>query len=339
MTQNNNNLTLPYLNGCTFSTFRGDRSFHDMLAVLEPIQAQDWYPYKGSNFEEIKHDYSNLTHFDIHRDLVIAFKNNQPVAYGRISWDIEQPSQNRIFYAAVFVKPESEFFPLYQAFLDWFHIRALEISKSLALAPASFISISVFEQEEEYIKATKANEYEVVRYFYTMKRDLIDIPDHPLPDGFKVKPVTPEQYRRIYDATNEAFRDHWGHVEPEEGDYEKWKDDPFFFTPGIWKVAWDGEEVAGMVLNFINKNENKATGIQTGWAENIAVRRPWRRRGLAKALVCLSMKMFKEMGMSEVKLMVDSESPSGANKLYLDLGYVVTISNVIFRKPLKLEGG
>ena len=90
--------------------------------------------------------------------------------------------------------------------------------------------------------------------------------------------------RRIFDAEAEAFRDHWGRRE--------WTDQIFAELPGgsrtwtldLWRVAWDGDEVAGVVTTFVFAEENATLGLSRGWLEHVSVRRPWRRRGLASAL-------------------------------------------------------
>ena len=59
-------------------------------------------------------------------------------------------------------------------------------------------------------------------------------------------------------------------------------------TPSLWAVAWDGDQVAGVVMNSIFHDENEALGIKRAWLEHVSVRRPWRGRGLAKALCAAS---------------------------------------------------
>ncbi len=105
--------------------------------------------------------------------------------------------------------------------------------------------------------------------------------------------------------------------------------------PSLWQVAWHGDEVAGMVLNFLDRAENEAMGRQRGYTEDIAVVKPYRQRGLAKGLITKSMRMFKEMGMTETALSVDTENPSGALKLYQNLGYSTDRKSVVYRKQLK----
>ncbi len=52
--------------------------------------------------------------------------------------------------------------------------------------------------------------YEPIRYFFEMDRPLDEIPEAVLPEGIEVRPAKKEDYRRIWDASIDAFRDHWG---------------------------------------------------------------------------------------------------------------------------------
>ena len=96
-----------------------------------------------------------------------------------------------------------------------------------------------------------------------------------------------------------------------------------------------GDEVAGMVLNFINPAENDEYKRKRGYTEGISVRRPWRRRGLARSLLAQSLRYFKQLGMNEAALGVDTENPSGALKLYESVGFQSVKSFIEYRKPLE----
>ena len=154
-----------------------------------------------------------------------------------------------------------------------------------------------------------------------------------MPKNLETRPVEDEHIKAIYDALDEAFQDHWGHVPVTEKMIKSWMDDPDT-NPKLWQVAWDGEEVAGMVLNFIDKKENAEYQRQRGYTEDISVRRPWRKRGLAKALLAQSILMFNEMGMEETALSVDVENPNGALGLYEGMGYKQIKQYRIYRKPM-----
>ena len=106
------------------------------------------------------------------------------------------------------------------------------------------------------------------------------------------------------------------------------------FDPSLWVVAWDGDQVAGGVLGYLDQAENDAHGRKRGYTECIWVRRPWRRRGLARSLLVQSMAMFVAMGMEEMGLSVDTQNPHGALRLYEGVGYQVERRHTTYRKPL-----
>jgi mycothiol synthase len=89
-------------------------------------------------------------------------------------------------------------------------------------------------------------------------------------------------------------------------------------------------------LSFIDKDQNEIYGRKRGYTENICVRRPWRKQGLAKALIASSLVALKERGMTEAGLGVDSENTSGALHLYEFMGYRVVKRSTIYRKPLNV---
>lgn len=165
---------------------------------------------------------------------------------------------------------------------------------------------------------------------------LDDLPQFPLPEGVEVRPVLPEHYRAIWEASNEAFQDHWGFFPPTEADYQEWLNDKNLFQPDLWQIAWDVEtnQIAGQVRTFIAHALNEKYGRKRGYTEFISVRRPWRKRGLARALIALSLQTQKAHGMTESMLGVDSENLSGATRIYEACGFRVVKRNAIYRKDL-----
>jgi len=174
-----------------------------------------------------------------------------------------------------------------------------------------------------------------VRYFFLMRNDrLDDVEPVPLPPGLEIRPITHDQHRAIYDAGNEAFRDHWeSHEHGEEG-FRQTFSQPDTNTD-LWAVGWDGDEVAGVVEGWIWREENERLAVRRGWLEKISVRRPWRRRGLARALTAGAMIKLRDAGMNEAALGVDAENPSGALALYESLGFTVFRRSMAYRRPLE----
>jgi hypothetical protein len=101
-----------------------------------------------------------------------------------------------------------------------------------------------------------------------------DLPALPaVPDGIDVRAGTPELARRVWEADHEAFRDHWGGSDPSEAAFRRWIDSPEF-DPELQVLAFDGDEVAGAVLNAIYPEENEALGRVVSTVELARYARP-----------------------------------------------------------------
>jgi ribosomal protein S18 acetylase RimI-like enzyme len=177
--------------------------------------------------------------------------------------------------------------------------------------------------------------YQPVRYFYEMVRpDLDKIPDFPLPNGLEIRAVTSDHYQAIWKSIDETSQDEWGYSKPTEKAYQEWITHPHF-QPHLWQIAWDkaNNRVVGTVLTFINHEENHQFDRKRGYTEGIGVDREWRRRGVARALISLSLQAQKAEGMSESALVADSQSTSGVMRLYESCGFQIMNRSAIYRKP------
>lgn len=174
-----------------------------------------------------------------------------------------------------------------------------------------------------------------VRWFFDMVRPTLDdVEDVPLPDGLHVRPIDRSLARQVWDADVEAFADHWGGFDRSEENLRRWLDSPTTDL-SIWVVAFDGDEVAGGVLNSIDPDQNEALGLERGWLSSVFTRRAWRRRGLASALIARSLVLLRGRGMTSAALGVDADNPSGAFGLYESLGFAVDRRSTAWRKPLE----
>ncbi|MGZ3639064.1 MAG: GNAT family N-acetyltransferase, partial [Ktedonobacterales bacterium] len=174
----------------------------------------------------------------------------------------------------------------------------------------------------------EAHDYSLVRGFWRMAIDLLELPLAPQwPSGIAVCAFVPGQDERpTFDATEEAFQDHWGHL---PGDFEKWvdqtrRDD---FDPSLWFLALDGDQIAGAALCRYN--------LGMGWVGTLAVRRPWRRSGLGMALLRQAFVEFYRRGQRRVGLGVDAQSLTGATRLYERAGMRVTMHVAVYQKELR----
>ncbi len=94
------------------------------------------------------------------------------------------------------------------------------------------------------------------------------------------------------------------------------------------------QNVVGTVLNFVDEGENEKYHRKRGHTEDISVRKLWRGRGMAKALLARSLRMFRDMGFDSTTLGVDAENPTGALRLYENMGYETARTILVYRKAM-----
>jgi mycothiol synthase len=191
------------------------------------------------------------------------------------------------------------------------------------------------DTETGLIAMLAAEGFAPIRFGFEMRRPLTGrLPTHPLPLGLELRPVVEADHRAVIDANEEAFLDHWGHRPATETDFREMLYGPEA-TPELWCVAWDGDQVAGVVMNAIYHDENEQLGVRRGWLDKVSVRRPWRGLGLAKALCCASLRVLREQGMDEAWLGVDGLNPTGAVRLYDGLGFHVAKGWKVYGRPVE----
>lgn len=224
-----------------------------------------------------------------------------------------------------------------RAMIDWAEARSRAIKAAGTLGEAGDAHEMAMAPAAESIGSAAfaaALGYRPIRYFFEMRRPLDEpIPDVPMPPGLELRPVVEADHRRIWDANEEAFEDHWEPAQATEEDFRLQFADPDTDTT-LWRIAWDGDEVAGVCFNAIYAEENERLGVRVGWLDDVSVRRPWRRRGLAAALIASSLRALRDRGMDEAALGVDAENPSGALELYERLGFHRHRAQRLFRKPI-----
>jgi len=171
--------------------------------------------------------------------------------------------------------------------------------------------------------------YREVRRFWEMTIALDDDPprDPQLPEGFRIEPFSPDLARPFHAALEEAFAEHWEYEpEPFETWWERQVAKPDHDS-SLWFLVRTGEEIVAAT-----RNDPERSG--GGWIGAIGVRRAWRGRGLAKALLLHSFREFHQRGKRRVGLGVDSQNATGATRLYESIGMVVDSEQVVWEKEV-----
>ena len=178
--------------------------------------------------------------------------------------------------------------------------------------------------------------YRIVRYYNEMHRPLADgFPEAVLGEGLELVGFGPELHEPVRLAHNDAFRDHWG---SEPRDEEAWGfvvNDPLA-RPDLSAVVMEQStgKVAGYQLASHDAVSAESRGYKEGYTDLLGVRREFRGRGVAQALLADAMRRFAAAGMDKASLDVDSENPTGALALYAKMGYVAVNSSMAWDKEL-----
>lgn len=301
---------------------RAPRS-EEVQAVADLIIAADLVEYGQADYsvEELAADWREL---DLQRDAwVVVAPDGAPAGYGSV-WD-----RGRVrLDADVYVHPEQTGRGIGTHLVRLTEVRAREF---VPLAPPDarvVLNNYINDANDAASNLLRGEGYLPVRYFLRMLIDLDAPPPAPAwPTGITVRAwTTDEDGRRFYAASEEAMRDHWGHVPLS---FEEWseKSTAEHFDSGLWFLALDGDEPAGVAICRYY--------LEMGWVRTLAVRRPWRQRGLGSALLRHAFGEFYRRGKRQVGLGVDAASPTGATRLYEQAGMRVSAQYATFEKELR----
>jgi mycothiol synthase len=208
--------------------------------------------------------------------------------------------------------------------LEWVESRAREKGLTRALTGGWESNLAVKELLE-------GAGYRFVRHSWRMRIALADVTEQPVwPDGVTVRAFRPGDERVFYDVHQESFADHWEHDEPDPYDeWAHWLLQPPAYQPDLWFLAEADGEPAGIEINH---ERPEVPGL--GWIGILGVRRPWRRRGLGRALLLHAFHEFRARGFTDAGLGVDAASVTGATRLYESVGMHVSAHFNFYEKQL-----
>jgi ribosomal protein S18 acetylase RimI-like enzyme len=251
-----------------------------------------------------------LDDLDPARDMFLAVADGTILGYA----DVTAPGAEReIVNVDLRVPPQRP--GIVERLLEEVERRAAELGDAGARirAPAN-------EGDDDYRAALSRRGFRVVRSSVTMEIDLETPTEEPVwPGGLTSRTFVPGEERAVYDAYVEAFADHWGLVPESFADWCTWNLGPSRDT-SLWRLVQIGPEIAALCLSVPSRGDDRTLG----WVAVLAVRRPWRRRGLARALLLESFGLFRAIGRRRAALGVDSENTTGAIALYHGVGMRAT---------------
>ncbi|KAJ1555520.1 hypothetical protein HK405_001065 [Cladochytrium tenue] len=232
------------------------------------------------------------------------------------------------------------------------------------------LGLWVYDRATALADVMRDKGYEDIRQYIAMQKDLTgseggETPSTELQEesaniesqGLTLAPYNGEDSSHthaLFSAQQEAFRDHYGHLEDKT--FDAWLVDVQGPDQGyhqdLFSVAWSippipdaapgGSEsgsapkpesalaVAGGVLayDYSHLIPGKA------FIYLVFVTRPHRKRGLASALLRASLAKLRERGFRFVTLSVDSDSTTQADRIYLNCGFKPYRSRHLWKKTV-----
>ncbi len=172
--------------------------------------------------------------------------------------------------------------------------------------------------------------YALSRVFFRMEILLEEAPPASAwPDGISVRSCDGSEadVHLAYETVEEGFKDHWEHI---PRSFEDWRKHAFTnpVDPALWFLAQAGDQVAGATLCRVQEDGS-------GWISQVTVLRPWRKQGVAMALLRHAFTKFYERGVRKVGLGVDAQSLTGAQRLYERAGMHVAVRYARYEKELR----
>jgi mycothiol synthase len=272
-------------------------------------------------------DWEGLPHFDLRSDAwLVTSSAGQVVAYAW-EWD-ERPDEQLV--ADFIVLPGHRRLGIEDALLELTADRAAEHASRTPSGTARLGMFSL-DTNRDKLALFEANGFMHVRTFERMTIDLKRVRAEPSwPAGIEVR-----SFRRgrdeapVHAAIQESFSDHYRDVPLSLPDWEKL----MFANPeldlDLWRVAWDGDQVAGALRSFLERSPG------AGYVDELGVRAAWRGRGVGTALLVDCFVAMRQRGMQRVVLGVDSTNTTGAHLLYRRIGMTVERRIRFFEKPVR----
>jgi mycothiol synthase len=254
-------------------------------------------------------------------DVRIAMRAGEMAGY---AYTYHLPSTERLerCYVVGQVDPDHRGVGVGRALLGWGIERAAAQLRSSGNGLPKYIRVNRFDYIESAHRLFRRMGFTPVRYFDELLRPLDVLPVPGRIAGVTIAPWPDDRDDEILAVNNSAFADHWGSA-PLAAD--RWHDEVrgYGARPDLSFVAVD--DATGDVVSFcVNKRyeaDDAVTGRRDGWIDELGTLAAWRRRGLASQLIVASLHAFAAAGLTHASIGVDSESPTGAARLYAQLGF------------------
>ena len=190
----------------------------------------------------------------------------------------------------------------------------------VAMAPAGepvVLHVGTLSDEPHVSALLLAHGYVEVRRLWAMHLRFDGPQGEPDPlAGVEIRQLQPGDESEAYDCLAEAFLDHWGSPLESRAQWLRQFVHGDDFDPGLWRLAWQGTRLVGVLIGEAEASQD----AELGYVALLGVRAEARGRGIAEALLRSIFVEFQHRGSQGAMLLVDSQSETGATRLYERVG-------------------
>ena len=277
----------------------------DQIPIVSPIEEfQEW---------------ADDPHFSFTDDSRVAVKASDLVGFARLWHRPSDQIQSRVFMIGG-VDPLTRRQGIGSSLIGWQMDRGREILTAGPPKLPRYLRTMAYVFEKEAISLYEHSGLTPVRYFYELIRPLAAVSPVVETPGIDIVAWDPRRDEELRQVTNASFADHWGST-PVDRDAWRHRLDSHGIRLDLSFMALDGPTIVGILLASHFPGDEEVTGRLDGWITTLGTLRSHRKRGIASALVMKACHVFQDLGFTHAALGVDSESPTGAYRLYQQLGF------------------
>jgi mycothiol synthase len=290
---------------------------------VDPLSSMESIP----TLDELRARFAPSSTFDPTADALIVEMNGRVIGYSRVTWWTERDGV-WLYLTTGRLLPSWRGKGIGTAMLRWAEGRAAALAATHPTDGKAMLGANASSTEVDATALLRDAGYSETFSLVEMRFDTFDmLSPIDLPAGIVFRPVTPDQYRAIWESVQAAYANSPQNEVATEEDYQEWLASPAF-DPMLWRVAWDGERIAGQTLCEIAKGRGEVAEVSVG--------EPWRRRGLGQALVVAGVRALAERRVGEARLHARADNIYGAPRLYERVGFRPLKRFARYRKPLPI---
>jgi ribosomal protein S18 acetylase RimI-like enzyme len=289
----------------------------ELYDLYRRIEIQDEIPIL-TPWEEIE-ELAESPHLDLNADGRICHRDGKAVGFCLVMHRLGESDHVRAFLIGG-VDSAFRRQGIGASLFRWALDRARTLLQEEGPNLPRYVRTFAFDFEKSAIGLYERHGLQPIRYFAELIRPLDNSIRVRQPDGITVSPWIEDRSDEVRQLINLAFRDHWGSTPRDE---EAWSHrmNNVGVRRDLSYVALTDDRVVGAAINLHYPQDQKVTGRLDGWIGTLGTHPDFRKRGIASALIETSCAHFREAGFDHALIGVDSDSLTGAHRLYESLGF------------------